>query len=74
MKLLQDEEQKLMEKIDVANAMIKYGGSFVKALGNALQFADHINTAKIERAFSDYWIQYLTLSQKEKQNEIPKFK
>lgn len=52
------------EKLNVANAMIKYGGSFVVALGQALLKADHINTNKIKDAFSDYWIKYLTMSQR----------
>lgn len=47
------------EKAKVANAMLKYGGSFVKALGEALLHADPANTLKIKKAFSEYWQKYL---------------
>jgi hypothetical protein len=46
------------EQIDVANAMESYGGSFVAALGKALQRADSINAEKIKDAFPEYWKQY----------------
>jgi len=46
------------EKIQVAESMQKYGGSFVKALGLALIKADRINTARIQNAFPEYWKQY----------------
>ena len=53
------------EKITVANAMIKYGGSFVSNLGKALMSADHINTKKIRITFSEYWDQYLEMGEKD---------
>lgn len=43
----------------VASAMIKYGGSFVRCLGEALFRADAINTAKIHNTWSAYWELYL---------------
>ena len=50
------------EKVVVAEAMIKYGGSFVKALGQALMLADPFNTRKIKGAFSNYWEEYLKMA------------
>ena len=42
------------EMLSVANAMIKYGGSFVKSLGNTLLQADEFNQQKIKNAFPKY--------------------
>lgn len=44
-----------MNTLDVANAMIKYGGSFIEALGRALLLADNDNAQRIKEAFPDYW-------------------
>ncbi len=44
---------------EVQKNMIAYGGSFVKALGKALECADHINQQKIKDAFPEYWEQYV---------------
>lgn len=49
------------EKYFVVNAMKKYGGSFVKALGEALAHADIPNIEKIYLAFPEYWKQYLEM-------------
>ena len=65
----QTDEEKYTETLLVANAMIRFGGSFVKLLGQALLHADHINTEKIKRTFSDYWIKYLTMAQQDKQRK-----
>ena len=46
------------EVLKVANAMIKYGGSFVESLGKALLQADDINQVKIKTAFPEYWKRY----------------
>ena len=46
------------EVLKVANNMIKHGGSFVKALGEALLQADWVNQNKIKKAFPKYWEQY----------------
>lgn len=47
-----------VDHIPVARAMIRYGGSFVAALGHALLCADHENVATIRGAFPDYWQKY----------------
>lgn len=54
------------EAINVAEAMIKYGGSFVSALGEALMCADSVNQQKIHDAFLEYWKQYLELYERNK--------
>jgi len=52
------------EVVDVAEAMIKHGGSFVQSLGQALIHADPINQIKIKKAFPDYWKQYKEMVKK----------
>lgn len=64
-----------VEKYHVYTAMINYGGSFVKALGNALAHADSFNAARIKQAFPDYWQEYLNIAETnlkaaEKLNEL----
>jgi len=39
-------------------AMIEYGGSFVRKLGAAALVADPENLAKIKTTWPDYWAQY----------------
>lgn len=39
-------------------AMLKYGGSFVQALGKAAAVADRQNLMKIKITWPDYWEQY----------------
>lgn len=46
------------EMLRVANAMVKYGGSFVEDLGKALLQADEQNQQKIKTAFPEYWDRY----------------
>jgi hypothetical protein len=43
---------------DVVEAMIRSGGSFVRALGLAAQLADDENLARIKGAFPHYWKTY----------------
>lgn len=52
------DERNFSEHIAVAEAMIKYGGGFVRQLGYALQHADAVNRLKIQRTWPDYWEQY----------------
>ena len=46
------------DKFWMLKAMRMYGGSFVKALGEAWECADHINNAKLEAAFPELIEQY----------------
>ena len=52
------------EKIIVADNMVSYGGSFVKALGEALLHADPINTRKIKETFPEYWDRYFKIGKR----------
>lgn len=58
------------ETREVAEAMIKYGGSFVHHLGQALLHADLENSKKIKKTFSNYWNEYLNLGQDRRKREI----
>ena len=52
------------QKFLVRRGMEVYGGSFVKALGFALQYADPINSQIIKNAFPEYWKKYLEMGKK----------
>ena len=54
------------ERVDVAENMIKYGGSFVKALGEALIHADLNNIKRIKATWPEYWNQYLNFGKDKK--------
>ncbi len=45
-------------------AMLKYGGSFVKALAELAVRADPTNLAKIKYTWSEYWEDYYEQGQK----------
>lgn len=49
------------EKFIIAEAMNKYGGSFVMSLSRALLSADPINTQKIKTTWPELWEQYLEM-------------
>ena len=51
--------------------MEKYGGSFVKALANAMRHADANNYSKLVSSFSNYVSEYRAMAKKEKLNECP---
>ena len=55
------------EEIGVVEAMQKYGGGFVKALGSACWLADEGNLALIKQTWPDYWQRYTKLSQKKRE-------
>jgi hypothetical protein len=54
------------EVLMVGEAMRKYGGGFVRALGIALQQADSENTQKIKDTWADYWAKYKEIAEKKK--------
>lgn len=43
--------------------MQSYGGSFVQALAECLDLADHINYAKLEKAFPEYFEKYTEMAE-----------
>ena len=47
------------QKIIVAENMVRFGGSFIKNIGEALFHADPINTIKIYTTFQKEWLHYL---------------
>lgn len=51
-----------MEQSDLdfwtTEAMIQYGGSFVRALGHLYRKGDRINKAALKTTFPKYWKQY----------------
>lgn len=58
--------------IQIAGAMIRYGGSFVQALGGALLRADDRNTERIRTAFPDYWEKYAEFARRHAAKEALK--
>lgn len=57
------------ERYFVASGMAKFGGAFVKALGEALHRADSENALKIKEAFPEYWEKYLPLGKADHEKE-----
>lgn len=47
---------------DIANAMVRYGGSFISALGQAWLRADQHNGDRIKAAFAEEWQTYEELA------------
>lgn len=56
----------------LAQAMIRQGGDFVKALGNAMLFADPDNYARIMTAFPEIVERYSTIAVKLKTEDDAK--
>lgn len=46
----------------VTEAMLVYGGSFVRALGRAARCADPVNLTRIKVAFPDLWTEYADIA------------
>ncbi len=42
--------------------MIRFGGSFVRALGEACKYADSENIKRIKEAFPEYWERYTKMA------------
>lgn len=55
----------------VAKAMVRYGGSFISKLGEALYRADPGNTAKLRAAFPEEWNKYKELGEIDATNDRP---
>jgi hypothetical protein len=52
---------KTTQDIEVFKCMKKYGGAFVRALGEAGLAADQENTRRIKRTWSKYYADYLEM-------------
>lgn len=59
------------EKVTVARNMVNHGGSFVRALGHALFYADEDHARRIRHTWPEYWQRYLTI-EKEVENRCKK--
>ena len=62
-----------MKRIDERNwwiteAMMRYGGGFVKMLGHLYRLGDPSNQRIIKNAFPDYWGRYSELVEKTKED------
>lgn len=54
-------EEIARQKFYVSYGMCRLGGSFTKALGEALICADYPNTFKIKQMWPEYWEEYLEI-------------
>lgn len=54
----------------VRKAISVYGGSFMQAIGNAMDYADHVNLGKIRSTWLADWNIYLEMGMKmERKND-----
>ena len=53
---------------DVIDEMNNYGGSFIRALARAFEYADDANFRRLKAAFPDYWARYEELATKARNN------
>lgn len=51
------------DDLKTSAAMIRYGGSFVAALGDAARQADSDNLRRLKEAFPDYWKKYRAMGE-----------
>ncbi len=54
----------MKDHIKIAMAMKRYGGSFMKGIGEALLHADSDNAAKIKATWPQAWVQYADMASK----------
>lgn len=47
---------------EITEAMLIYGGSFMRALGQACRAADPENLARIKAAFAEEWEEYSSIA------------
>lgn len=50
----------------ITEAMIRFGGNFVRELGKLYRRADQTNASRLRSAFPDYWEKYEKLIEKTK--------
>lgn len=55
----------MISDYEVLKAMRCFGGSFIRALAEAISTADEINRQKLKDAFPEYWAQYAELARLE---------
>lgn len=54
-------EDQREDNLRTIQAMLRYGGAFVKALAGAAQLADSENLAKIKATWPEYWSHYSSM-------------
>lgn len=54
-----------VDDFEVIEAMTRYGGSFIKHIGEAASCADMRNMAKIKAMWTEEWNQYASFVKKE---------
>ena len=62
MTMREDELKELYRQASlVHDAMVTYGGSFMRALAGAIEYADQFNLAKIRQTWKEEWDGYLRM-------------
>lgn len=59
-------ETQPINRLDVLDAMIRYGGGFVSRLGEAWLRADDDNDRRLREAFPHYWEQYEAVARQQR--------
>lgn len=62
-------DQQPMTDWDVVRTMERFGGSFVRKLGELCHLADPVNLAKIKATWPDYWQEYADMAKQVKAQE-----
>jgi hypothetical protein len=55
---------------DITEAMLTYGGAFVRALAAAYRVADIANQRRLKDAFPEYWAEYRDLAERAQKNAV----
>jgi hypothetical protein len=55
------------KEFETVEAILKYGGGFVQALGHCFQKADRLNFTRLRLTFPDYWEKYERMAEQAKQ-------
>ncbi len=63
-------KDELEDKYWLLKAMELYGGSFVRALADAMRAADHINYSKLVNAFPEYIARYDEMGKQLKEKHV----
>ena len=58
----------MIDDFDVTETMIKFGGSFVKTLGQLFRMADGDNKTILKNAFPKYWKKYSEIAEELEKN------
>lgn len=59
------------QDLKIVEAMERYGGGFVGALGHAAAHADAVNLRRLKAAFPDYWLEYEEIAELHAKRQHP---